>query len=120
MPREDPERLYRYLAEHQPDCPRCRYSLVGLRSDRCPECGSKLSVGAFLAAERRRTGMPRWVQGVGQATAVVCFFTILMWLFGARALLLGGASLLIAALGLSVAMVLGFSAAVLITWKRGE
>jgi len=120
-PREDPDRLFRYMAEHRPDCPKCRYCLEGLRSDRCPECGQKLSVAAFLAARRRRSGMPRWVQGLGQATAVVCFFTVAMWVLRPLGILNPRTGwFMIAALGVSVAMVAVFTGAVVVTWKRGE
>src|SRR5688572_1519983 len=37
-----------------PHCRKCNYTLTGLTSDRCPECGQALSPGAIVHGERRR------------------------------------------------------------------
>src|SRR3954465_11873233 len=50
-----------YLALKGATCPRCRYSLRGLRDPVCPECGTQLTVQALsrprgLAAARELVG----------------------------------------------------------------
>ena len=32
-------------------CPRCRYSLVGLESTTCPECGERFTIDAIIRAQ---------------------------------------------------------------------
>ncbi len=41
-------------------CPQCGYDLAGLIVDRCPECGSPLSLGYDLAdlAQKRKSTAP--------------------------------------------------------------
>jgi len=34
-------------------CPKCGYNLTGLRGDRCPECGTRLTLDQLYAAQRR-------------------------------------------------------------------
>jgi general secretion pathway protein G len=38
----------------QPHCRRCDYLLIGIQSERCPECGTPLSPDNILHGERRR------------------------------------------------------------------
>lgn len=38
-------------------CPECKYDLRGLRDDRCPECGLKLTYGAMRKAQDARAGV---------------------------------------------------------------
>ncbi|MEO1129325.1 MAG: hypothetical protein AAFX05_06385 [Planctomycetota bacterium] len=42
---QDVDALQRWLAEHDADCPICRYALRGLRGGTCPECGGTLTLG---------------------------------------------------------------------------
>jgi len=37
-------------------CPKCRYSLTGLREARCPECGEAFTLDALFAAQKGRDG----------------------------------------------------------------
>jgi hypothetical protein len=43
-----------------PHCRRCDYSLVGLETDRCPECGSILSPAAIIRGQRHRRPRLIW------------------------------------------------------------
>lgn len=38
------ERLARYLADRDLPCPKCKYNLRGVRSEKCPECGAALNL----------------------------------------------------------------------------
>ncbi len=40
-----------------PHCPRCGYSLVGLRQCRCPECGTEFSLDELWRAALRRRAL---------------------------------------------------------------
>jgi hypothetical protein len=43
---------------HNPFCRRCNYLLLGLQSDRCPECGQFLSPHTIIKGQRlRRNGL---------------------------------------------------------------
>jgi len=53
-------------------CPVCAYSLKGLRSDRCPECGERLGVG--IRAENPRLGW--WVCGLLGLASGMGFFVV--------------------------------------------
>lgn len=41
------------IVSHDPLCRRCRYSLTGLVSKRCPECGSVVAATGIVVGERR-------------------------------------------------------------------
>lgn len=78
------ELLIRFLSERSPNCPVCKYSLTGLTSPRCPECGTKLR----LTLEGDTLPMREWIVGViGAALAVgssLIFWIgmILSWVMG--------------------------------------
>ena len=59
--------LRAFLAEHDEPCPGCGYSLLGIASSVCPECGHELELTL-----RREQPAPRWytVGLVGVAAAV--------------------------------------------------
>ncbi|MFM9995442.1 MAG: YcxB family protein [Phycisphaerales bacterium] len=50
------ELLGDFLANRDLACPSCGYSLRGLRTDRCPECATHLSVELLTAPSRRADG----------------------------------------------------------------
>ena len=91
---EDPERLARYMREHNPPCPGCGYSLEGLSSRVCPECGRELSVAAFMRARRRTNSPPEWMHGLTTAAAIslivllLSMFSSFPWWLIATALLI--------------------------------
>src|SRR5262245_34100231 len=41
-----------------PHCRRCDYSLIGIQSARCPECGVDLTPGSIVHGERKRRFIP--------------------------------------------------------------
>ncbi|HVU64061.1 MAG TPA: hypothetical protein VHC70_08795 [Phycisphaerales bacterium] len=52
VPKLDPaftHELTRLLSERDAHCPRCHYSLSGIRGPRCPECGKNVSYELRLA-----------------------------------------------------------------------
>lgn len=59
--------LRAFLAEHDEPCPGCGYSLLGIATSVCPECGHELELTL-----RREQPAPRWytVGLVGVAAAV--------------------------------------------------
>lgn len=53
--------LLELLAERDWNCPDCDYSLLGCRSDRCPECGTPLDIEALIiSADRPRNRRAAW------------------------------------------------------------
>jgi hypothetical protein len=78
-PRGDPPdpALAALLQEHDVPCPCCGYSLRGLTSDRCPECGLAATAPVVLRL-RRRPATPAW--WIGAAGLVVNIpLTVLGW-----------------------------------------
>ena len=51
----NPDPLTAYLSTHDAPCPGCGYSLRGLASDICPECGRSLAIGELNTPLPRRT-----------------------------------------------------------------
>lgn len=47
---DDTAALRDYLVQRDVPCPACGYSLLGLTSDRCPECAEQLRLSVGLAA----------------------------------------------------------------------
>ncbi len=67
-PRSDDQLLGEFLAARHEACPLCGYSLHGLRSDRCPECGSQLRLRVGLTEPRMAayvTTTVSWAVGFG-------------------------------------------------------
>lgn len=46
------ERIGAYLAERDVACPTCKYNLRGVMSDKCPECGTELSIASLAQAKQ--------------------------------------------------------------------
>lgn len=65
-------------------CPVCRYSLEGLKNDRCPECGAELVLGVHSPSLR----LGPWVFAV-VATAMPGGFCAFMSIFAVLSLLDG-------------------------------
>lgn len=82
-PPRDQQAIFRaYVADHDTPCPGCGYNLRGLSSPRCPECNEDLTLDLKLAEPR----LSSWLAAVAGAFAGV----------------VGGGSLLIAMLILSI------------------
>src|SRR2546422_2655813 len=56
-----------------PRCRKCDYALVGLASERCPECGATLDLNNIVYGERVRHP---WVAAVGAALGVTGVFFV--------------------------------------------
>ena len=61
MPDTSRNLLAEHLADNDDHCPVCRYSLRGLQSDTCPECGIAL---VLRVSENERTASRVWIAGL--------------------------------------------------------
>ncbi len=50
----DAELIRAYLAEHDAECPKCRYNLRGLGGGACPECAEQITLAIARAEPLRR------------------------------------------------------------------
>jgi hypothetical protein len=49
------KRARRVRVGDEPHCPKCGYLLVGIDSDRCPECGASITPATIVRGQRART-----------------------------------------------------------------
>jgi len=61
MPDTPRNLLVEHLANNDDHCPACRYSLRGLQSDTCPECGIAL---VLRVSENERIASRVWIAGL--------------------------------------------------------
>jgi hypothetical protein len=47
----DTDLLHQFLKDHDAPCPECRYNLRNLTTDRCPECGTPVTLTVGQASE---------------------------------------------------------------------
>src|SRR5262245_48600436 len=57
----------------EPHCRRCNYSLIGLESKRCPECGTELTDRNIVRGERHRRPRLAWA---GASLIVLALITL--------------------------------------------
>lgn len=80
-----------FLKDREYPCPRCGYSLKGLTSAKCPECG----VGLELSVTPERLPLGAWLTCVIGAAIAAGYFTIStllalgFWIWGNPAISLG-------------------------------
>ncbi|MCA9282443.1 MAG: hypothetical protein H6812_00555 [Phycisphaeraceae bacterium] len=117
MPDTSRNLLREYLADIDDHCPVCRYSLRGLQSDTCPECGIELILRVGLAAPEVSRVWLAGLVGICIASGPVFFniFWILAFAIRRGALVSPGVSLswllLIAATSIA-------SLAAIVAWLR--
>jgi hypothetical protein len=76
---EETDLLTAFLRDSDGRCPACQYALRGCTSDRCPECGAKLSLA--IAADQRHEAW--WLAAVmGAATAWLMSAALLLMVLG--------------------------------------
>jgi hypothetical protein len=90
-------RLRDYLANHDALCPYCKYNLRGIRSNRCPECAANLDLELIRdgsEASRRPSHTGGEIEAPGAELSPWWFLLL--------------APLLLAALGIIIALVFGW------------
>lgn len=76
LPTMDPL-LELFLAQRDTPCPGCRYSLLGLKTPRCPECNQELTLNVLLVEPKLAawiTGLVGLCAGAGFGLFILAYF----------------------------------------------
>ena len=116
----DAQRLREWLADHDVECPLCKYNLRGLVEPRCPECGNGLTLGVSLV----EPFLAAWIATVsallppaGFGCIFTCVFFDQLIRYGWRQTVSGGTPQL-AAIILLCYVVAAVPLSFLAIWKR--
>ncbi|MCA9306859.1 MAG: hypothetical protein KDA16_10020 [Phycisphaerales bacterium] len=117
MPDTERDFLVAYMADRDVGCPNCSYSLRGLKSELCPECGQELTVCIGMSTPQISSIWIAGLIGVCIASGPVIFNILWILVFSIRrgALVSPGVSI---GWLLLIALTAVLSIAVLIAWLR--